>query len=351
MGLRAFAVAFAAASAHGEPKVALEYRAPGLCPDRAQFVAKMADRGGRLEGADSAERVQKLEVSVEQSSESAFVGTLLVTATDGSSTSREIHDPDCVEVVTGLAVVAAIALGGREGSEPQSPALAEPQEAPRSVEAPSAPVKPKAPEPHLRGSSFGPPSSIEVSAGTLRFERDQRLTLRGGIDYGLIPHLLMPRFDLDLSASEFAVTPSGSSRLVGPIVQVRWTMYGPASRTEGGRNTEALGFGASVASCSAFTYDDRGLSLLACGEFGLGSLAVETTEADGSSSKKHTGFGLAGLTFDTKYSLGKLLHVGLQLGGRMQLGAIDANEVGGQQDSDVPLFWGGYATAGIGVHF
>src|SRR5687767_10762418 len=148
MGVRAFAVAFAAASAHGEPKVSLEYRAPGLCPDRAQFVAKMADRGGRLEGADSAERVQKLELSVEQSSESAFVGTLLVTAADGSSTSREIHDPDCVEVVTGLAVVAAIALGGREASEPQSPALAEPQEAPRSVEAPAAPVKPKAPEPH-----------------------------------------------------------------------------------------------------------------------------------------------------------------------------------------------------------
>jgi hypothetical protein len=106
-----------------------------------------------------------------------------------------------------------------------------------------------------------------------------------------------------------------------------------------------------VSSCSAFTYDDRGLSVLACGEFGAGSMAVETTEPDGSNSKRSSGFGLAALTLDAKYSLGKLLHVGLQLGGRMQFGAIDANGTGGQEDSDLPVFWGGYATAGVGVHF
>jgi hypothetical protein len=80
-------------------------------------------------------------------------------------------------------------------------------------------------------------------------------------------------------------------------------------------------------------------------------MATETTEADGSSSKKNSGFGTAGLALDAEYSLGKLFHVGLRLGGRMQLGAIDANERGGQQDSDGSLFFGGYATAGIGLHF
>jgi hypothetical protein len=212
-------------------------------------------------------------------------------------------------------------------------------------------VQASVPEPRLRGSSYGQPDSVEVRAGTLRFERDRRLTLSGGIDYGLIPELPMPRFDLAMSLGEFVVTPSGATRLVGPVLQIRYTMYGPASRTEGERSTEALGFGAGLALCSAITYDDRGLSVLGCGEFDVGSMATETTETDGSSTKKNSGFGSAGLSLDTEYSLGKLFHVGLRLGGRVQLGAIDANEAGGQQDSDGSVFLGGYGTIGLGVHF
>ncbi len=343
---------FAAARAQAEPEVALHYRAPEACPNQAYFVAKLADRGGRLQGAESAARVERLEVVIEQDAESTYSGTLLVTAPEGSSTSREIHDPDCAKVVTGLAVVAAIALGGHEEGtqEAPAPAPAEP-ETPRPADAPRIFPPPSTPEPRLRGSSYGQPDSVEVSAGTLRFERDRRLTLSGGVDYGFIPELPMPRFDLSTSLGEFVVTPSGASRLVGPVLQIRWTMYGPASRTEDGRETEALGFGAGVALCSAITYDDGGLSVLGCGEFDVGSMAVETTEADGASSKKNSGFGTAGVSLDAEYSLGKLVHVGLRLGGRVQMGAVDANERGGQQDSDSSVFLGGYGTIALGLHF
>lgn len=267
MRLRALAVALAAASAHAEQEVALEYRAPEACPDRAHFAAQMADRGGRLHGTKSTERVAELAVAIEGSSTSGFAGTLLVTAPDSSSTSREIQDPDCAKVVTGLAVVGAIALFGTEDGELPAPALEDqtrstrPTTTPRArpVEAPSPPEQ-EIRETTLRGSSFGQPDSVEVSAGTLRFERARRITLSGGIDYGLVKELPMPRFDLRTSLGEFIVTPSGGTRLVGPLLQVRWSLYGPGNRTEGGRESRALGFGAGVAVCSAFTYDDRGLA-------------------------------------------------------------------------------------------
>jgi hypothetical protein len=348
--LPALALGLVAVRAQAEPEVRLEYSAPEGCLDRAQFVAKVAERGGRVQGAESAARVGKLEVSIAPGASGGFVGTLLVTAADGSSTPREIHDPDCAEVATGLAVVAAIALGGGEEAESRSePAPAPPPaEEPRPVE---EPARPAVAEPRLRGSSYGRPDSVEVTAGTLRFERDRRFTFKGGVDYGLVPELLMPRFDLTGSLGEFVVTPSGSTHLVGPVLQVRWTLYGPASKSDAGRSTDTLGFSAGFASCSAITYDDSGLSLLACGEFDVGSMSVKTTDSEGSSSKKNSGFGLAGLSLDAQYSVGKLLHLGLQLGGRLQFGAIDANDPGGQQDSDVSVFFGGYATVGLGLHF
>ncbi len=338
----------------------LTYQAPAECPAQAEFVAAVAARGAQFQGTEAVARARSLNVRI-ASTEAGFVGSLEVTTPDGTASSREIHDPACGDVVTGLAVIAASALGGRAEAEPSEAAVeapatpgAETQGEPSS----SAVARPdNLPEPtpgsrpRLRGTNLRMPGEIPVEAGILRVEADRRYTLGAGIDYGLVPGLVLPRAEFTISAANFILPPSSSSYLVGPILQVQWLFLGPATHRDGDYSTRVVGFGAGLNSCSGLTYDDQGLSLLACGEFGASFAFLETESADGAFfHRKEAGFGYVGLGLDAQYSLDDSFHVALRLGGRAQFGGISAERADGSQLFEMQMF-AAYGSAGIGLHF
>jgi hypothetical protein len=256
--------------------------------------------------------------------------------------------------MSALSVVTAIALGGPGSESPPEGPVSEP--APQKGAPDPAPKKadPK-PEPttkpRLQGSTFRREEKVEVGAGTLRFDRAYSYTLAAGAEFGLIPSLVLPRYEFTASVANFVTTPAGSSHIVGPVLQVGWSFLGPGTYANGEFSTHVYGLQAGVKPCSAISYDSQGMVLLICSEFSVGAMALETKDADGKVvQSKEAGFGTAGLGLDAQYNLSSLLHVGLRLGGRMQFGGISAERPDHSEIFKAPLF-GGYAVAGLGLHF
>jgi hypothetical protein len=339
---------------------ALAYQVPAGCPAQAEFVAAVEARGAHFQGAEAVARARALNVRIEPTA-TGFVGSLEVTRPDGTASSREIHDPTCGDVVTGLAVIAAIALGGRAEAGPSEAADEAPTTAAAEHQSGASSSAVTTPEedpaaapvsrPRLRGTNLRLPGEIPVEAGTLRIEQDNRYTLGAGIDYGLLRGFALPRAEFTISTANFILPPSASSYLIGHVLQVQWSFLGPGTHRSGDYSTRVLGFGASLNSCSGLTYDDQGLSLLVCGEFGASFVSLETESADGAfSRRRETGFGHAALGVDAQYSLGDTFHVAMRLGGRAQLGDISAERPDGSELFDMPLF-GAYGTLGVGLHF
>src|SRR5262245_25504975 len=81
----------------------LVYRVPSNCPSEADFVARVAARGGKF-GADDG---RSFEVSVVMRGPS-FAGSLRVQRGDQESDAREVTGASCAEVCEALAVVTAI---------------------------------------------------------------------------------------------------------------------------------------------------------------------------------------------------------------------------------------------------
>jgi hypothetical protein len=336
-------------------EVELGYRAAEGCPGPAQFVAGVADRGARFQGPEAVARVQRLDVQIEGKA-GQFVGVLGVTDANGASSSRRIHDPSCADVVKGLAVIAAIALGAKDEApvSESSPVASAPLEAPAQpappTPAPPAPLEPAEPE-RLRGSSLERLETLDVKAGTLRLRRDARYTLGAGIDYGLVPKLVLPRWEFTISSAGFMLPPGGESHLIGPILQVSWSVLGPATHRSGGYSTRVLAAGAELSSCNGLRYDSLGWTALLCGVFGAHWVSLETRSSDGAFEReKGTGIGHAGLRLDTQYSFNHWLYAGLRAGGRIQFGDTSATGADGRELFETPLF-GAYATLGLGLRF
>ncbi len=342
---------------YGDEGTSLSYAAPDGCPSRADFVASVEARGARFDAA--APLARRLEVSIAKGSD-GFTGSLRVDGADGGSGTREVHAAGCGEVADGLSVVAAIALGAHpEDAKP--PAASEtkpsaPAPAPAVPESPGRPTSPPRSMPppteegRLRGTNFGTPKTLEVPAGTLRFERARSYQLAAGATYGVLP-TVMPRFDLTLSIANFVQTPSRVSTLVGNVLQVAWSFLGPTTYETGGYSTRALGILAGVNSCSSPLYDTGGAIIMICAEFRVGAVGLETHDASGARTQtKNAGFGTGGISLDARYDIGSLVDVGLRLGGALQFGQISAERPDGTRLFASPLF-DGYGLLGVGLHF
>jgi hypothetical protein len=324
-----------------ESKVRLTYRAPEECPVEGAFVAAIQARGGRFDdGGKDLPRAIEIDI---RPAESGFEGSLRVDGGSGLSDMRRVHAEHCAEIIEGLAVVAAIALGGdgaharQEVARPQSNAVP-----------PLAPSQPKA---RLQGSSLPRVDTVHVTEGMLRFERETNLTLSAGVALGLVPGVALPRYEFVIESAHFVTTPASSTPLVGPILGVTWSWLGPGTYHAGDLATRAFGFHTGLRSCSAITYDTQGLTFLACGEFAVGWMKLDTTDAAGKTvQSKEVGFGMAALGIDARYGLGAHFHVGVKAGAHFQLGGISAERPDGTEIFKASLF-GGYALAGIGLHF
>src|SRR6185503_7235907 len=96
------------AKAQAEP-VRIGYRAFAGCPDQSAFLAELSARTPRVRAAQPDEPARSVDVAI-VSQGSVAQGLLVVSGTDGSSTRREVTGNDCAEIVSALALVAALVI-------------------------------------------------------------------------------------------------------------------------------------------------------------------------------------------------------------------------------------------------
>jgi hypothetical protein len=217
----ASAVALAAAAtiqsvrADDPVPVQLEYEGPAVCPDAGAFTREVLTRAPRARVAAPAERARTLLARVKGGGAHGYDGVLVVRDTGGATTERAVHAPSCDELVTALAVIAAMVIDpmtAKTGAIEADAALADgatdaaeeaeaggpPPTTPPSAPTPPLPIEPvPEPEPEAR-------EHWEMSAG-----------VGGGAIGGSAPTLLfsIPVF--------FEVSRKGAG-LTDPAVRIRF---------------------------------------------------------------------------------------------------------------------------------
>jgi hypothetical protein len=335
--------------------VALRFDAPSACPNEAEFIAAVTERGGRFDGPEALARVRGVDVEVTATG-GGFTGVLRVESPAGASDHREVHDADCAEVVRGLGVVAAIALGSEghgHADESHAPAATAAPEtsAPRGLRSEAAlPAEGKR---RLRGGTFSQVDQVNVPAGTLRFDSDRAFSLAGGVDFGMFPGMVVPRWELAGSVANFITKPDGGTHLILPFTQLRGSLSAPATRVFDDYEMRVVAFRFGVDICDLVNYDSSGFVLSLCMELGGGFASLRTRSRAGRTEykqKKEGGFAYAGLALDARYNVGSLLYVGLRVAGTGQFGSVSAERVDGSKLFETNWL-GGYAVAGLGMHF
>jgi hypothetical protein len=278
-----------------------------------------------------------------------------VAGEQGDSEPREVSDADCGRVAEGLAAVAAIVLGADAPHSAPAITVTEPAMEPERAQGAATPAPtPVANESErdlpLRGSAFDQERIIPVERGELEIRPSRTWMLTAGADFGTVPGLVLPRYDLTASLATFLVTPDDAAHLVGPLLQVRWSFVGPGTHeSESGYETDVWGIHAGAASCFPFNYDTRGFTLLGCAEFMAEYMSL-ATETPAGVLEQDTGSGSAGLALDARYAIGAGLHLGLRAGGRLRFGKLTARD-----EQDRILFEsemvGAFVTAGLGFAF
>jgi hypothetical protein len=325
----------------------LEYRASGGCATEADFIAAVAARGGHFSAlpADEAGRVLSVSIGVESG---LFRGTLQERRGADASVARDVHGASCEEVVDALAIVAAIAL--------RSPSAAPSNAEPKSVSPATPPVPPRPPL-HAAGAKIWPvpfrtgQKLVAVEAGTVRFGSVTNLTAFGGLAFGVVPGLTLPRLDITFSRANFVTLPGETSYLVGPILRLRSTLYPNVERRAGELTTSVGGQGIGVGPCYSPLYDAGGLELLFCLELGAEFFGLRTKNASGTTVQdKTTGRGTLGLGTELTYNLGRHVQIALKLGAEGATNPISAERADGGRIFESSQF-SGYSMLGIGGHF
>jgi hypothetical protein len=110
------------------------------------FFGELVARTSRVRAAEPQESGRSVEVSITWQG-SVAQGLLVVSGAEGSNTRREVTGSDCAEVVSALALVAALVIDPRASSDPIAPTVptASPPENQPSAAPEPAPVVPEPP--------------------------------------------------------------------------------------------------------------------------------------------------------------------------------------------------------------
>ena len=327
--------------------MALAYDAAAGCPSEADFKAAVEGRGGYFDGSGGPGSAWALRVSIVQEA-GGFRGTLQSTNEDATSAVREVRATSCQNIVDALAVVSATALNPEAESLP-------------AVVAPKPPLPAPAParEPTTTAFVQGRPratrnlinAQIPVQAGTLKLDYARAITLYGGAQFGMVPHTVLPRYDLSFGGASLITTPDGKSYMHGAIPRLRLGYLGPATYKTDDTTSEVRAFTFALGLCWSPLYDTRGWVALFCAEYGGGLMNVRSKDAQGKEiQNKTTGLGSAGLGVETQYNLGSLFQIGLKLGADFFVNSVTAERADGSRIFQSSLF-AGYGMLGIGVHF
>ena len=338
-GCLALSGAFTAGPAHADteaqpavtPEV-LRYEAPSGCPDRAEFVAAVAARGGNFTPSDARPELS-FEVNVEPSAE-GFHASLAVHNGNATSNPREVSGLSCAEVLDALAVVTAIALNPA-GAESTPPPVA-PVPVPASPRASQASDPARAP---LHGAtSFRWKQTVDVPAGKLRLDSDIEINARFGATWGLAKNRVLPRLDLSVSRANFVSAPNGQSYLTGTIAQLRVSLLADTTWNFRGVQAKVGGQEVGVGLCFSPHYDSAGWVLLGCAELSVGLIGIQEHGSgdvagvhqyypgsyDSFSITSSQGFGALGLSLAASYNLAAHFQVGASIAAQTLTSPITA---------------------------
>jgi len=301
----------------------LAYEAPPVCPSKSEFLEAVAARGVPLPETAGDRR---MEISIRQAA-GAFSGSFQIRDGDATSGQRELHAAGCRDVSNGLAIVPAIALGADPSTS--SPAIVTPPPA----ASPALPTPTSSPrqEERVRKSADMFTGTVEVPAGTLRFQSLLTATLTGGAVVGMIPTLVVPRYDLTLFRGNFATTPNAFTYLVGPILQARISYLGDRTfRSPDGYASSVRGFGFGMSGCRAPVYDTHGLTILGCIEYSAGVMRIDTKNALGMQTESKTvALAAVGIEGEATYALAGRLILSAKLGGDLSFSKVSADRSDG----------------------
>jgi hypothetical protein len=206
-GASAFATASEAAATQADvavegagDRVRIAYQAPFDCPAESAFLEEVRARLTTGWEARDGELARTMDVRV-RSDGVRYVATLTFTTPEGIAVRRVVSGKSCDSVVTGIALVAALAIDARlaatpqeaaeetpaatRASSPTEPSAAKPREEPAAVVAsPSASVRDAAPNSKWRtelgtrislvtgvgpGSAFGPGAFVRAGPPPFKF--------------------------------------------------------------------------------------------------------------------------------------------------------------------------------------
>jgi hypothetical protein len=186
--------AAAAQVAEPEPRerIRIAYVAPPECPDESEFVAQVRARVATDWEAAPDELARRIDVEVSRH-EARFVAMVRFVAPTGERVLRQVAGSSCTEVVDGLALITALAIGSRvEATVERTEAPPLPAPTPTASQPPPPAVvpaaKPHGTRLHVRfGASatvttaVGPEAAFGAAAfGTLEWSR-----LRAGLAFGI----------------------------------------------------------------------------------------------------------------------------------------------------------------------
>lgn len=112
--------ASAAAASAGSEAVRLSYRASTGCPGEARFWDEVAARTDRVRRAGADEPARLFSVLVDAGPTQSR-GVLETTDANGAGSRREVTGESCAEVVSALALIAALAIDSQARTDPNPP--------------------------------------------------------------------------------------------------------------------------------------------------------------------------------------------------------------------------------------
>ncbi len=201
---RAFAVTFAlalwvdlAAEAHADDDVTrIEYRAPTECPNAANFIAEVSARTHRAHLSDAATNADPATSTITvavAADGAAFRGTLRIARAETVTSERAVTGDTCVEVVSALALIAALELdpGASTAALPAAVATTTPSAPPPATStAPPPSATPFVLDPTLPARA---PASLATPPRTTSGRERVRFSagIEGDAIVGLVPSALL----------------------------------------------------------------------------------------------------------------------------------------------------------------
>ena len=159
----AVAVALASlARADEERSVRLTYRAPGGCPDEASFFAQVRARTSRVRR--TVDGRWALDVGVTKAGDET-AAHLVLRDPDGRISERDVAGERCDEVVTAIALVAALAIDPMARTEASVSAASPSRSSPPPVSSSPAPPPPPPPPAPPERLHLAPPAAEGWSFG------------------------------------------------------------------------------------------------------------------------------------------------------------------------------------------